>query len=179
MLGYRQWRRGEALSEPLIHFCGYGRPWACALVLALALGRAVPASGAPLRALQEAPASNRLAEAAGRGELGRALSIFRLYPWADASHQTLLQTGELALRAGRPGWARRCFEDILAHSAHAGLKRRAQSGLWIALGQAPEPTASRRYPPCPCRSPSASSAFRRRPCGRRRGRPTCWRSSRS
>ncbi len=97
-----------------------------------------PEELAPLRQCQEAPAAALIGETALGSDLQSALRAYRRYPWAAASHAALLQAGEIALRQGRWGWALRAFQDVFRHSADAGTRARARTGLWMALAQHPQ-----------------------------------------
>lgn len=97
-----------------------------------------PAELAPLRQFQEAPAAGLIGATALGADPQPVLSAYRRYPWAAASHEALLRAGEIALRQGRWGWALRAFQDVFRHSADAGTRARARTGLWLALAQDPQ-----------------------------------------
>lgn len=63
--------------------------------------------------------------------LTEVLAIARRYPWALSAHQALVEAGEKELRHGHVGLASSCFRDVLARSADADLRARAQVGLWV------------------------------------------------
>ncbi|MGB6045574.1 MAG: PQQ-binding-like beta-propeller repeat protein [Pirellulales bacterium] len=87
---------------------------------------------AALRTEQNAAAARQLFVAQRSGNPDRLMTIYRTYPWADAVHLSLLDTGEQLLRRGKPQLALRCFQDVLARSEDVKHRARAQAGLWLA-----------------------------------------------
>jgi outer membrane protein assembly factor BamB len=69
--------------------------------------------------------------------LDDVLSVARRFPWSSSVQRALLETGELELRQGHLGFARRCFEDVLKRSFSADLRDRAQVGIWLAVAHQP------------------------------------------
>jgi outer membrane protein assembly factor BamB len=89
----------------------------------------------PLRLLEDADAPTQLAAARRANDFGRLCAVCRRYPWADAVHAALLDSGEQMLREGHAGLALRSFQDALRHSINPATRARAQSALWLAAAQ--------------------------------------------
>jgi len=106
-----------------------------------------PAAQARLRDLQKREAAARFPTSDLRSPLSignrqsaigneeALFALWRRYPWAPQAHDALMAFGEAALRRGRAGLALRGFEDVLAHSADAGTRSKAQAGVALALRQ--------------------------------------------
>ncbi len=62
----------------------------------------------------------------------RILSLCRRYPWSLKAQQMLRELGNRMLFAGRAQAARRCFADLLDHTADDALRDQALVGLWTA-----------------------------------------------
>ncbi|NQT54499.1 PQQ-binding-like beta-propeller repeat protein, partial [bacterium] len=104
---------------------------------------------APLQDAMARDAADALRAARRAGRPDALLALFRKVPWAPAAHAALLEHGEAALRLGRAGAALRSFHDLLAHTADPTLRRQAQAGLSLALGQRSPPVAAPATPPAP------------------------------
>ena len=104
-----------------------------------AVARHVSSLGAeaarPLREAGAAAAARRLDTARRAGTVGALLAVYRRHPWSAAGHRALLEYGEAALRRGQAGLALRAFRDVASHASDAGVRARAQVGLWLARAQ--------------------------------------------
>lgn len=87
---------------------------------------------AKLRISQNAEAARELFSATISGDSNRVTSARRTFPWAEAVHESLVEAGERALRAGQAQRALRNFQDVLDRSEKAAVRDRAQVGLWLA-----------------------------------------------
>ncbi|MCH2061611.1 MAG: PQQ-binding-like beta-propeller repeat protein [Verrucomicrobiales bacterium] len=102
-----------------------------ALALDLHLRSLPPERLAPLRKTQENSFSRQSLPSKVSPE--KALELFRRYPWAQSSHELLLNAANESLFAGHALAALRSFDDLLSHSNDAKIINLARTGRWIAL----------------------------------------------
>lgn len=88
---------------------------------------------ATLRQSQQAAAEEALDRARRSGDPQAVFAACRRYPWAAATHEAMVASGQEMLRRGWSGLALRMFEDALARATDGQTRAKAQAGLWLAL----------------------------------------------
>ena len=91
----------------------------------------------PLREIDLDKAKAMLAKARSAGDSAALLATYRTFPWSAPGHEALADLAEIDLLNGRPGMALRSFREVLSHATDAGVRHRAQVGVWMALAQDP------------------------------------------
>lgn len=127
-LSAESWTMSDASADNRIQF------WT---LVDQVLRRAKPADLQPLRELEEKKAKAIAAELRRTGDFDGMMRMFRRYPWAQSSHELLMEFGEKALLNQHYNMAMRCFQDVITYAADQELQTQACTGLWLTLVQEP------------------------------------------